>query len=104
VADVDRNARRLKRQFDALGRRVPALRGFIDWLTEPGAMLRRLPASLLLMMGSLLFFLPGFGLWMLPLAIMLLAVDLALLRSPVLAIWIGFRRRLRRWRWRPRRG
>jgi hypothetical protein len=95
---LDRNARRLQRQFAALGRQMPRARGLIDWLTEPGAVLRRLPAAVLLTMGSALFVLPGFGLWMLPLAAMLLAVDMALLRGPVLAVWIGVRRRLRRLR------
>ena len=97
---MDRDSRRLKRQFEGLGRRMPALRRTIDWVTEPGAPLRRLPAALLLVMGSFLFFLPGFGLWMLPLALMLLAVDLALLRGPVLTVWIGLKRQLRRLRLR----
>lgn len=79
---------------------MPRARRLIDWLTEPGAVLRRLPAALLLSMGSLLFVLPGFGLWMLPLAVMLLAVDMAVLRGPVLSVWIGVRRRLRRLRGR----
>jgi hypothetical protein len=98
---LDRDSRRLQRQFEGLGRQVPALRRVIDWVTEPKAPLRRLPAALLLVLGSFLFFLPGFGLWMLPLALMLLAIDLALLRGPVLTVWIGLRRRLRRLRaWR----
>jgi hypothetical protein len=95
---MDKDARRLQRQFDSVGRTVPPARRAIGWLTEPGARLLRIPAAVLLILGSFLFFLPGFGIWMLPLGLMLLALDVAILRGPVAAVWIRLRRRLRRWR------
>ena len=49
------------------------------------------------MLGSFLFVLPVFGLWMMPLGLLLLAIDLPVLRPRVNAALI----RLRRWWTRP---
>ncbi|MBB2204887.1 hypothetical protein [Gluconacetobacter takamatsuzukensis] len=64
--------------------RVPArLRDAIHWLRVPSRRLPRLLAGCLLIVGGLLSFLPILGIWMLPLGLILLAEDVALLRRGV---------------------
>ena len=50
------------------------------WLRKPASKWARIPAGLALILGSFLAILPFFGLWMLPLGLMLLADDIAPLR------------------------
>ena len=83
---MDRQARRLARQFDSMGRTLPALRAPLARLVAPGAWPIRVPAA------TLLWFLPVFGLWMLPLGLLLLAVDVPRLRPVVTAALIRGRR------------
>ena len=71
---------RLHRQFDAIGRMAPASRRIIDPLLHGSLRRFRLPIAGLLIIGSFLSILPVFGLWMLPLGLMLLALDVPLLR------------------------
>jgi hypothetical protein len=52
----------------------------VIWLRRPSSRMVRLPAGGLLMIGGCLWFLPILGLWMLPLGLMLLAEDVAVLR------------------------
>lgn len=65
-------------------------------------MILRLPLAFLLMIGGLFAFLPVLGLWMIPLGLLLLAVDLPALRPPISAAIIRLRRRMSGWRrkWR----
>jgi hypothetical protein len=60
----------------------------------------RLPIACLLIVGSFLSILPVFGLWMLPLGLMLLALDVPLLRPWVSNLLIRARRRIDVWRHR----
>lgn len=85
--------RRLLRQFTALERRVPALSGPIHALLRGRWFLLRLPLAILLIMGGLLSFLPVLGIWMLPLGLLLLAVDVPVVRTPVSVAVIRARRR-----------
>jgi|SRR6185437_7467621 hypothetical protein len=50
------------------------------WLRRPSSRWLRIPAGLLLIGGSLLAILPLFGLWMLPLGLVLLSEDVPALR------------------------
>jgi hypothetical protein len=96
---VDRQRRRLTRQFAAIGRRFPLLKAPIAAIeTRPG-MLLRVPLAVILMAGGLLGFLPFLGFWMLPLGLLILAIDLPLLRPGVSAAMIRGRRRWSLW-WR----
>jgi hypothetical protein len=64
------------------------------WLRRPSSRWVRIPAGALLLCGSVLSILPFFGIWMLPLGLMLLAEDvppLRRLRGRVLD-WIAHRR------------
>ena len=61
-------------------------------------MLIRLPIALLLVFGGLVSFLPVLGIWMLPLGLMLLALDVPFLQGPVSVLIIRWRRRIAVWR------
>src|SRR3954451_19442408 len=77
---VDRHApddHRLER----LIRRLPKRRQeAARWLRSPAARWVRVPLGLLFILGSFLFILPIFGLWMLPVGLLLLAEDVPALR------------------------
>ncbi len=79
----NKGSRRIHRQFDRIQRKVPFSARLLEWLRRPGARLVRVPLGILLMLGGIFSFLPVLGIWMLPLGLMLLALDIALLRAPV---------------------
>jgi hypothetical protein len=95
---------RLDRQFARIARQVPAAGGFLRWVRRPHMHIVRIPLAILLLMGGVFSFLPVLGLWMLPLGLLVLAIDIPALRRPVgnmivrLQRWIA---KLRR-RWRDR--
>jgi len=64
------------------------------YLRQPHARAWRIPSSGFLILGGMLSFLPVLGLWMLPLGLLLLAVDVPALRPPMARLlhWIE-----RRW-------
>jgi hypothetical protein len=82
---------RLERLIQRLPQRVQQT---IGWLRRPSSRWVRLPAGVLLIAGSLLSLLPVFGLWMLPLGLMLLAGDMPPLRRAAdrLLDWLERRR------------
>jgi hypothetical protein len=94
----DRHKRRLDRQFAALKGKSALLDTFLPAIQSRPGILIRVPLALLFMAGGLLFVLPFFGLWMIPLGLMLLAIDLPLLRPPASAIIIRLRRKWVIWR------
>ena len=57
---------------------------------QPQARLVRVPAAVLLTLGGVFSILPVLGIWMLPLGLLLLAVDLPALRPPLARVlhWI----------------
>ncbi len=89
--------RRFARQFEVLSRLIPPLRGTIAFLRSKKWLLIRLPLALLLTVGGMFWFLPVLGLWMLPLGLLLLAVDLPPLRGPISNLIIRVRRRVELW-------
>lgn len=99
----DRAEARLHRQFSRLRLSLPWFDGWIAHLQQDHAALVRLPAAVLLVLGGVFSFLPFLGLWMLPLGLMLLAIDIPHLRSPVSSVIVRLRSRTRRWRRRLRR-
>jgi hypothetical protein len=100
---MTKDSRRLHRQFDALGRAVPQVRGLIDRLLDKRMRLVRLPIAFLFIVGGIFSVLPVLGIWMLPLGLMLLAVDVPVLRPVVTWGMIRVRRLIARWRQRPSR-
>ena len=73
-ADPERRLRRLLRRLP--GR----MQAITRWLRKPASRWARIPAGILLIIGGCLAILPVFGLWMLPLGLMLLADDIPPLR------------------------
>lgn len=89
---------RLERQFNAISRGIPALRGPLNAIRARGWWIVRLPLGLIFIAGGFLAILPVFGLWMIPVGLLLLAIDLPLLRGPVSGLIIRGRRRISLWR------
>ena len=93
---ADKHLSRIQRQFDALGRAAPPTRRIINPLMQHGMRWVRVPIAVLLLLGGVLSFLPVLGVWMLPLGLLLLAVDIPPLRPAVASGTIWARRRSRR--------
>ncbi len=89
--------RRFHRQFEALSRLFPPLRNTLKTLRAHHWRILRLPLSVVLIIGGLLSFLPFLGIWMLPVGLLLLAVDLPFLRAPTSALVIRARRWIAVW-------
>lgn len=94
----DRQRRRFDRQFNSLARFLPG----IQKLRTPGWAMVRLIAAILLIIGGILGMLPVLGFWMIPLGLLVLAIDVPVLQAPLSAGIIRGRRRLtllrRQWR------
>jgi uncharacterized membrane protein len=101
---MSRRERRFQRQFHALERLVPLLRGPLARIRRDHWFPIRFPLAILLTIGGLFWFLPILGLWMLPAGLLLLAIDLPHLRGPISVAIIRSRRFIQRWlrRWRRR--
>ncbi|MBE0580710.1 hypothetical protein [Devosia sp.] len=75
---------RLDRQFNRLQRRIPDFAArLLERIRRPEARWIRIPLGLLLVLGGIFSFLPVLGIWMLPLGLLLLALDLVFLQGPV---------------------
>lgn len=73
----------LDRHLDALQARFPGRpAGWLERLRQPRARWIRIPVGLLLIFGGFLGFLPILGFWMLPLGVLLLALDIPALQRP----------------------
>lgn len=92
MTKTTRQKRRLLRQFGVLERRFPVLSRPLRALLREGWMVVRLPLALLLILGGLASVLPFLGLWMLPLGLLLLAVDVPFVQPAVLVAVIRSRR------------
>ena len=97
-----KGSRRIHRQFDRIQRKVPFSARLLEWLRRPGARLIRVPLGMLLVLGGIFSFLPVLGIWMLPLGLLLLALDVALLRAPVSFAIVRGGRKWTTWRRRRR--
>ncbi|MCE6958260.1 tryptophan synthase subunit beta [Cereibacter sphaeroides] len=92
--------RRLLRQLEKLQSDIPALRRPIAFLAQDRSRLVRFPLASLLVIGGLFSILPFLGLWMLPLGLLLLAIDVPVLRPGVTGTLIRGRQAIRNWRGR----
>lgn len=92
---MTRTERRFARQIARLQKSMPRLGSTLS----PGSRVR-LPLAVLMILGGLLGFLPVLGFWMLPLGLLLLAVDLPVLRPAVSSASVRLRAFLRRRGWR----
>ncbi|SEN48563.1 hypothetical protein SAMN04488012_104244 [Palleronia salina] len=87
---------RIRRQIAAIERTAPPAGRVIAPLTRPRHRWLRVPVALLLILGGVASILPMLGLWMLPLGLLLLSLDVPPLRPVVAAAMVCGRRRLRR--------
>lgn len=99
---IRKEGARLNRQFNRMERKLPDEVGrALRWLRQQSSRWLRIPIGLALTSGGLFSFLPGLGLWMLPLGLLLLALDIPFLGRPVSRglVWLEYR-----WlRWKRRR-
>lgn len=89
---------RLERLFLRLEARFPRFAMIIYVLRQPWAMLIRIPLGILLCLGGIASFLPILGVWMLPLGLLLLAIDLPFLQRPMNGIILRGERQWHLWR------
>jgi hypothetical protein len=81
MSPVDDNADRHRQRLERLIGRLPGrARRSTLWLLRPESRWARIPAGVLLVLGGFLAILPVFGLWMLPLGIILIAEDVPPIR------------------------
>ncbi len=90
---TERQEKRLRRQIEQLSQIAPPARRPIRSVLDGRLRYVRLPLGILLIMGGLVGFLPVVGFWMIPLGLLLVAVDLPFLRPFVTSAMV----RLRRW-------
>ena len=80
-----------ERRIELLIARLPvSFQKFARWLRQPSSRWVRIPVGILLIIGSFLFILPLFGLWMLPLGMVMLAQDVPFIKRLIdhLLAWI----------------
>lgn len=89
--DNDPAGQRERRLEQLIDRLPKSWRATVRWLRQPQQRWLRIGVGVLLILGSFLSILPIFGLWMLPLGLVLLAEDVPLLRRATDRIleWIG---------------
>jgi hypothetical protein len=93
----------LRQAFRRFEKEVPAwIASAMRWLRHPDSRWVRIPVGVLLILGGVFAILPGLGIWMLPLGLLLLAADVPFLRRPVARFtvwsaekWAAFRAWLR---------
>ncbi len=94
----DKEHARLNRQFDRIGRAVPASAGFLSWIRQPSSRIVRIPLGIVLILGGVFSFLPLLGVWMLPLGLFLIALDLPILQGPLNRLTFWVQRKWQNWR------
>jgi hypothetical protein len=81
---TERDRQKLERALDILQEQVPdRLCRAIRWLRNPRARIVRLPLGVLFVLASFFWFLPVVGIELLPLGLMLIAIDVPFLQRPV---------------------
>ncbi len=91
----DAGAHRHRLRLAGLLDRLPGwIRSATHWLLKPESRWARIPAGILLMLGGFLAVLPVFGLWMLPLGLILIAEDVPVVRRGLARVldWLEERR------------
>ena len=81
----------LDEHLEQFERRLPEnMRGLVRWLRKPGSGLVRVPLGIVLILFGLVGFLPILGFWMIPLGLLVLAIDVPLVRPPLISVldWV----------------
>lgn len=95
VPTIELAAERHEQHLELLIDRLPqSMRNPVRWLRRPASRWARIPAGILLVIGGIFSILPLLGIWMLPLGLILLAEDTAILRRyrARLIDWVARRR------------
>ncbi|MGQ0457026.1 MAG: hypothetical protein ACT4OU_08185 [Hyphomicrobium sp.] len=80
--------KKLARLIDRLKAVLPdRAAGVVAWLVSPAGIFIRIPLGLLLILGGIFSILPFLGLWMLPLGLLLIAIDVPFVRRWVIRTW-----------------
>lgn len=88
--------------FDRLQHNFPVAAGFIAWARKPSSRLIRIPLAVILILGGVLSFLPILGIWMLPLGLLMLAIDVPFLQRPAVRAVLWIEKQWQRWQERRR--
>lgn len=89
IRAMDVRKQELRKAFKRLDSELPPkLAATMRWLRHPDSRWVRIPAGLLLTLGGCLSILPVLGLWMLPLGLLLLAMDAPFLQA-AMARFVG---------------
>jgi hypothetical protein len=72
----------------------------LRWIVK-GTRWVRIPIALVFIVGGLFGFLPVLGFWMVPIGLLLLAVDVPFLRRPMIAFVLWLEDKWARWRGKP---
>lgn len=88
---------RLERLFSEIITKLPWTAGTVNWLRTPKNAIVRIPVAILLILGGIFSFLPLLGLWMLPLGLILLAIDVIFLQEPVTKAIVIAKRKIPQW-------
>lgn len=92
---MDQHTEEIKqRRFQRAFKRVETSAPWIGTLRQPRWFVVRLILAILLIIGGFLAILPVLGLWMIPLGLLLLAVDIPVLQGPIATFIIRVR-----WMW-----
>lgn len=89
----------IRARFDRQYRKIQPLVPGMASLRKPRWMVARITLAVFFILGGFLAILPVFGLWMIPVGLLLLAIDLPILQGPVSRLmirgrrWIALRRR-----------
>jgi hypothetical protein len=85
----------LKKELDEhlarFERRLPeSMQGMVRWLRKPGSGWTRIPLGIALILCGCVGFLPILGFWMVPLGFLVLAIDVAFVRPPLIRLldWV----------------
>lgn len=71
------------------------MRGFIHWISGERGRFFRFPIGFLLILGGVFSFIPGLGIWMLPLGLIIISIDIHAIRDPVMNLTIKAERWVR---------
>jgi hypothetical protein len=97
----DKDRQQLERELDKIEDKLPDVAtGWLAWLRQPRQRLIRIPIGILLLLGGVFSILPLLGAWMLPLGLMLLAIDVPFLQRPTTLMLQWIERTWRRLRTR----
>lgn len=81
----------LDEHLERFERRLPeSLAGAVRWLRKPGSRYVRIPLGVALIPCGFIGFLPILGFWMIPLGLLVLAIDMPFMRPPLIKLldWV----------------